>query len=66
LFESGQCQSGSEVKRTTESLSLCTLETKKITVGQCDQMSSGRDLLILSDERDEVAEFPHVSKSCGG
>lgn len=66
LFESGQCQMGSEVKRTTESLSLCTLQTKKTTLGHCQQIASGRDLLIMSGDAEEVAAFPHVAKSCGG
>jgi hypothetical protein len=66
LFHSGQCQAGTEVKRTTESVSLCTLETKKITVGQCQQVSAGRDVLILNGESNRTAELPHISKSCGG
>jgi len=66
LFDSGQCQMGSEVKRTTESLSLCTLQTKKTTLGHCQQIASGRDLLIMSGDAEEIAAFPHVAKSCGG
>jgi len=66
LFDSGQCQMGSEVKGTTEALSLCTLQTKKTTLGHCQQIATGRDLLIVSGDGEELVALPHVAKDCGG
>lgn len=66
LFDSGQCQVGTEVKSTTEMVSLCGVETKRIVLGSCQQAPSFRNTDISAHAGEAVPKFPHLSKSCGG
>ena len=66
LFQSDQCIDGTQVKSSTEMVTLCSLETKTIVLGSCRQAPLHGNVTIWPDEAKHVAAFPHLSKSCGG
>jgi hypothetical protein len=66
LFESGQCVADTEVKSTTEMLSLCGVEAKRVVLGSCQQVPSFRNITISANKGGSLVAFPHLSKNCGG
>jgi hypothetical protein len=66
LFDSGQCIDDTEVKSTTEMVSLCGVETKRIVLGSCRQVPSLRNIAISAHRGESLVAFPHISKACGG
>ena len=66
LFESGQCAVGTEVKSMMEMETLCSLETQQFVLGRCQQAPPRRNVVISAGDNAHSAEFPHLSKSCGG
>jgi hypothetical protein len=66
LFDSGQCIAGTEVRSATEMVSLCSVETKRIVLGSCQQVPALRNISISAHKNESLLQFPHLSKSCGG
>jgi hypothetical protein len=66
LFDSGQCIAGTEVRSATEMVSLCSVETKRIVLGSCQQVPSHRNVAIAARKNESQLAFPHLSRSCGG
>src|SRR5689334_21796635 len=66
LFQSGRCIDGTEVRSSTEMASLCGLEAKQVVLGSCRQEPMRGNVTISADESKHLAEFPHLSKDCGG